>query len=98
MLWGVNSAKREVYYSELYLKHPGAAAGLVWNPAVTMTGCSMLLAMFLALPFALKWPKQSCWIKDTSLGKVMPTDVCLASFIHPKHARCCNLAFRVLQQ
>lgn len=64
------SAKNEVEYSELYFKAPGAAAGQVWNPCVTATGCLMLLGMALALPFAFKWPKQAGWLRETPLGKV----------------------------
>ena len=80
------SAKREVYFSELYLKAPGAAAALVWNPAITATGCCMLLAMFLALPFALQWPKRASWLQNTSLGRV-----CLLLYA------CCLLPARTLQ-
>ncbi len=36
---------------------------------MTVTGCLLLLAMAIALPFALKWPRQTRWLKDTPVGQ-----------------------------
>ena len=36
---------------------------------VTITGCLLPLAMAIALPFALKWPRQTRWLKSTSVGQ-----------------------------
>ncbi len=30
----------------------------------------MLVSIVIALPFAIKWPKQAGWLRDTQLGQV----------------------------
>ncbi|CAK0738048.1 hypothetical protein CVIRNUC_000986 [Coccomyxa viridis] len=64
-------AKREVTHSTAALGYAGAFAGYIWNPSVTATGCLMILGMLVALPFALKLPKQAKWLKDTPPGRVL---------------------------
>ena len=66
----VSSAKREVAHSTAARGYAGAYAGYIWNPSVTATGCLMILGMLVALPFALKLPKQAKWLKDTPPGRV----------------------------
>ena len=66
----VSSAKREVALSTKARGYAGAFAGYIWNPSVTATGCLMILGMLVALPFALKLPKQAKWLKDTPPGRV----------------------------
>ena len=66
----VSSAKREVTHSTAALGYAGAFAGYIWNPSVTATGCLMILGMLVALPFALKLPKQAKWLKDSPPGRV----------------------------
>ena len=65
-----SSAQREVALSTAARGYAGAFAGYIWNPSVTATGCLMILGMLVALPFALKLPKQAKWLKDTPPGRV----------------------------
>lgn len=55
----------------------------------------MLLSLFIALPFALKWPKQAAWLRDTLPGQVWAASPQLTHAHHFRnHAWCCPMLMR----